>query len=41
MEGFREEVMSELGLEACAGFRTATVGISGAAEKGEGPGSHL
>lgn len=41
MEGFREEVISELGLEACAGFRTAAVGILGAAERGKGQGGSL
>lgn len=34
-EGFREEVMSELGLEASVGFRTAAVGISGVARRGK------
>lgn len=41
MEGSREEVMSALGLEACAGFRTTAIGISGAAERDEGPGDSL
>lgn len=41
MEGFREKVMSELGLEASAGFRTAAIGVSGMAERGAGQGGSL
>ena len=33
-EGFREEVMSGLGLEACAGFGTAAIHVSEEAKRG-------
>lgn len=35
-EGFREEVMAELGLEGYVGFGTVGIGISRTAKRGKG-----
>ena len=40
-EGFREEVISRLGLDGCVGFGKAATGISGEAKRDEGQCSRL